>query len=463
MDVRQPSSDDEILLEEIADHLNSSLHISTDDVMKELSSLGVSLSEAIPQLNYAGFSAYSILIPEILAILKTGISLPQPQAIGAAWNIADAVLQIVSGSFQIYSAVTKDTHKSISTGIEGGVNIGSGTQLIVLTALSASLGAIGFAVAFGVATACSMKNTIESARKSLDDDFWIKDSLEILTLSRKKQSEELKARHEQIGKMKKKVGKSLEEQKPQNIDDIAVIEEIKRSNDRAAPDEKLPPETLNLVTDVMLHFIRSRLEESENNIQDLQTEIFARLITDYVKKGNNSYLCKNEVDFSQFTESQQKCLIDFKIGLIQTEPKTKEIRKQNRNERINQANKILKKECKNPSAKGLLTSYDESKKMTKQSKDKCRKETIIKAIDTLYIAMAFAGMVCLCIPGAQPFAPFLIAPAAAYFTAKYSVQIVSAIKSIHSFFKNKKEYHDKEMKNQQQQYPDKTTKVEKKR
>ncbi len=110
------------------------------------------------------------------------------------------------------------------------------------------------------------------------------------------------------------------------------------------------------------------------------------------------------------------------------------------NERKRNVNRELKRELNNEELPKYLKSYENCEAITKQSKKECKRETRLKAIDALYITLAFAGMVCLCIPAAQVFAPFFIIPAAAYFTSKYSVQIVSAVKSIHSFF-SKKENH----------------------
>jgi hypothetical protein len=85
----------------------------------------------------------------------------------------------------------------------------------------------------------------------------------------------------------------------------------------------------------------------------------------------------------------------------------------------------------------------------------CRKEASVKSIDAFYITLAFAGMVCLCIPAAQAFAPFFIAPAATYFTTKYSVQIIKTTQSIYSFFTN----HELRAPNEQNNLPTTTQRL----
>ncbi len=453
----------DIKVNHITEKLTSSKCITTEDVIGELTLLGKNLSNIFKLKNVTGDLVHSIFIPELLAAVKSTLVLPQSpqspqsQAITLASNIAGSALQIVIGSVQCYSALTSDTHQPIYTGIEGVINIAKGAQLIVLLAISISLGAIGCAVAASVAAAFSVKNAIESFRKYLDDDFWIQDSLEVLTLSRKKHRKELFAKQEQINKMYSEIEAAALAKNEEQL----LLDEIYDLNDKAPSDQKLSPETLNFVTGVILRFIKDRLVESDNSIKNLQTDIFARLVTNYVEKGNESYLCNNFLDnndSNQFTKSQQDCLINInynrQLRLKYGQPELKEKRKE-------YVNALLKKEYDKQIAangkppKNFFKSYEECEKATQASKEECKQETILNAIDAFYMIMAAAGTICLCTPGAQVLAAFFIAPAAGYFIAKYSVHIASFVSSVHSFFS--KSNNTKKPEQPEQQEVDKAT------
>jgi hypothetical protein len=91
----------------------------------------------------------------------------------------------------------------------------------------------------------------------------------------------------------------------------------------------------------------------------------------------------------------------------------------------------------------VLLTYQACRKRTEQVKKVIRNETIMTALDTLFLLSAFAGMACLCIPGAQPLAPLFIAPAVGYFTGKYSQQLISASQSVYSFFNSSAVFNKK--------------------
>ncbi len=436
----------------ITEQLTSSEFIKTADVIKELTALGVDLSTATIEVNDAGFSLYSILLPQLLTAIKSTLTLPQPQGIDLSWTIADCVLDIVYGSILINYAVRGLTHTPIATGIEGGMTIASGVQMIVLASISVITNLIAIAVALAITAVFSIYHTIVAARKWLDDDFWFKESLEFLTFSRKMHGDELFAKQEQINEIRNSMEKKKEQVKEeQKKREQEIVDNMIDLNNKAPTDQKLSEGTLNFITDITLRFVKNRLEQSDQDIQDLQTEIFARLVTDYVKKGKESYLYKNKIDTEQFTPSQQFCLNFIKndIEVYNTLPT------QTEQDRAKSVDTILKEECKLSTTKnvkkGIYISYVACEQATQESRAKCKKDTIVKFIDALYMNAASIGMFLASIPGLEFLAPFFIGPAVGYFAAKYSVQITSFASSVHSFFSQSNKTEETEQLEQQQE------------
>lgn len=379
-----------------------------DAIKDELAELTKKVSDAIPQFNYGCFSTYSILIPQILTIIKSGFTLPQPSSIGVTWNILDAAFQIIGGGLQVHSVIKGDTHTPIATGIEGTVNTLSGTQLLILSTISVKLGAIGFAIAFAVAATFSLKNAATSFKKNIDIDYWLEDSLEILALSQASEEKYI----------------------------LELEKNINEANNKATQEYKLDQENLSFLKRMMIQFIQDKRKKSVKEIEILQEDIFARLIVDYVSRGKDSFLCKkkNSQNFAKLTKNQKECLTEI-------------IMKHNEHSFTSNENKQTKREIHNDIANqqletfniGKLTNCNACENRVRKILEKDREETFIKTLDALHFAAACIGMVCLCVPGWQPFAAFFIAPAASYFLVKYSAQLPSSIKSISSFFAKKED------------------------
>lgn len=424
----------------LLDKLTHADSIATEDIIEGLSSLGLALGDAIPQINFVGGTLYTSLIPELLTAIKSTLTLSQPPSIGIAWNGLDALMQFIIGVILLYLAITGKTHTPISMGIDGGINIGSSIQLIVLTILSAPLAAIGFAVAFGVAAIMAIKNTLISFGKCVNEEYWIKDSLEILALSRKNHAEDLREKKEQIERIYSEIEK-LEKEKLERSNFFLHAEDPPLTN-AALANKKPSPEKLNFFTNSALNFIKNRLRDTHQDIQNLQTEIFARLITDYVEN-EESYLRKTKDTsyLEQFTPEQKSCFEELKNHKqIYPEPKNKYERGRNRIVRENFVNEILPKHQNvGPSSTKLFKTYQECHDRTQQSKLDYWQALGMKAIDTLYICMAFVGMVFACIPALHFISPAFTAPAAAYFAGKYGPQTVSAVKSVYGFFSAKED------------------------
>src|SRR5262249_49580282 len=129
----------------------------------------------LPEWNYVGFSTYTLLIPEFLNLISRELATTIPQAhkvVGPAWNYLDAGCSLIVGLCQL---IDTENHRQVTTKIKGGLNIANAAQLVALTATG--FGGPGFAIAFGIAFASSLDDTIRAMRRRYDFIYWLEDSL----------------------------------------------------------------------------------------------------------------------------------------------------------------------------------------------------------------------------------------------------------------------------------------------
>jgi hypothetical protein len=132
------------------------------------------VAEAIPENNYWGLAAYTVIAPEILSHF-TAYALPQPDEIGMSWNYVDAACQGVTGLQQLFD---QTSHRPIVTKTKGLFNLASGIQLMTLTLMgTGALGPIGFAAGAGVSFLMSMDEAIRQMRRLYSPEYFFVDTL----------------------------------------------------------------------------------------------------------------------------------------------------------------------------------------------------------------------------------------------------------------------------------------------
>lgn len=154
--------------------INEQLYENKDNYIKRANQLAWTM----PEISFWIFSSYEIVFPLLLEWLKS-LSIPQHIYIDSAWNIIDGIASIGIGLTQISD---RRTHRSLINKIKGFANIGSGTQLLLLTALAASH-AIPFAFAAAAITdfVLSLDPLLHSLRRLNSFSYWLEDSLAQLT------------------------------------------------------------------------------------------------------------------------------------------------------------------------------------------------------------------------------------------------------------------------------------------
>lgn len=145
-----------------------------DEIVAITKEVAGKLAETIPENNYWAFSAYTLLIPEILSNLTT-YALPQPESISSVWNQFDAVCQGFTGIQQLFD---QKTHRPVMSKMKGVINIASSIQLATLTAIGAtSLGPLAFAAGTGVSLLLSLDESFRQIRRLASPVYFVADSL----------------------------------------------------------------------------------------------------------------------------------------------------------------------------------------------------------------------------------------------------------------------------------------------
>ncbi len=137
-------------------------------MMNELAEEIEDVASLIPEVNFLGFSTYTILLAEVCASIS--VILPQSAMAVDDWGRIDASCMIVSGIGQIMQAKSAP----IANRVKGATSILSGAQLYWL--ISIGLGPIGFASAICVSFIHSLYDTAKTLRRIEDIDYWYKDT-----------------------------------------------------------------------------------------------------------------------------------------------------------------------------------------------------------------------------------------------------------------------------------------------
>jgi|GEM_PF-7061676 len=163
----------EILINKLPNNKPAHSGALKKEILKLAYSASGELAQALPETNYWGLAGYTLIAPEVLKYL-TRFALPQPGAIGIAWNYTDAACQGITGIQQLFDTAT---HRPLVTKTKGIINLASSMQLLVLSSLSTSLGPIGCAAAFGVGFTLSLDETIRHMRRLYSPEYFIVDGL----------------------------------------------------------------------------------------------------------------------------------------------------------------------------------------------------------------------------------------------------------------------------------------------
>lgn len=144
------------------------------EIFEMVNSTAETVAEIIPETNYAGMTASSIILPPLLNHLHS-FALPQSDQASPTWNYVDASLQGLTGLQQLFD---KSTHRPYVTKTKGLFNLASSIQLITLTTLgSAALGPIGLAAATGTAFILSTDEAIRQIRRLWSPEYYFVDTL----------------------------------------------------------------------------------------------------------------------------------------------------------------------------------------------------------------------------------------------------------------------------------------------
>lgn len=142
-----------------------------------LETVSTTVASHLPEYNYWGFSAYTLVLPYIFKEVGN-IVIPQAAATGPVWSYLDSVCAVVVGLNQLRD---KNAHRQVVTKLKGTLNVLSGIQLGVLSGVSfAAFGPAAFAAAFGLGFAMSLDETTRAIRRVSNPNYWLTDSLALL-------------------------------------------------------------------------------------------------------------------------------------------------------------------------------------------------------------------------------------------------------------------------------------------
>ena len=149
---------------------------TTEEAWQQIREFAEEMAEILPENNYWLLSGLTILGPAILSELRhSTILFPQTQVLGPLWNYLDAGCSVMAGLLQL---TDNYHHRQLVNKLKGMVNVGSGAQVIALSAISfATFGAPAFAAAFGVGFALSIDDLVRAGRRKDTLEYWVKDSL----------------------------------------------------------------------------------------------------------------------------------------------------------------------------------------------------------------------------------------------------------------------------------------------
>ncbi|MDF1756877.1 MAG: hypothetical protein P1U74_01040 [Legionellaceae bacterium] len=127
---------------------------------------------------------FCLLLPEV--IKESAATLPHASIIDQSWNCLDGACLVVAGIGQL---VNKSYTPKANT-VKGASNVGSGVQLLWLTAIGS--GPLGFVIGTGVGFAHSVYDTLKTIRRMHEPSYWLEDTNnKLLFLNDKKKTLEL--------------------------------------------------------------------------------------------------------------------------------------------------------------------------------------------------------------------------------------------------------------------------------
>lgn len=130
----------------------------------------------IPEVSLWTFSSYEVLLPFLLAYSRN-TAIPQFNRMDKTWNIIDGVASIGIGVTQF---ADDQTHRPLISKIKGIINICSGTQLLVLTAMASPAIPFAFAAAAIIDFLLSLEPLLHSLYRCYFFSYWLNDSLKQL-------------------------------------------------------------------------------------------------------------------------------------------------------------------------------------------------------------------------------------------------------------------------------------------
>lgn len=356
------------------------LNVAVSEVMAEFGAhvkhYAAKVGDAAPENSYWIFSAYTIILPALLARLFS-TQMPESASTGPAWNYGDAGFAAIVGFSQL---VDSKTHRPHSSKAKGALNIGSAAQSIALTALNyAAFGSPAFAIGMGVSFLISLDETVRAFRRLESFNYWLKDSLA--------QLEKIEKR---ILGLKAKI-KQLEEIKSE-------LKTDHRSTKAVSWALRIKNEELTSLT--------SKKEELEDDISFRVAAVKHKedwQENSKTSKTINKYIGKCNQDFQKTA---------FMVNL-------RAINNCRRGETIqyDSSDSILQSRI---STQLRIAGNVADRKMREAGiKQKCKAELKSSLYTNFILGTAFTGMLLFCIPGMQIAAFSLIALAATMFALKY--------------------------------------------
>jgi hypothetical protein len=148
---------------------DENLYTAYKVAMDEIAANVVAASEIIPQVDYVGFSIYTILLADACKALSN-LALPKENQVINAWGAIDGTCDIVSGVGLLLS----QSSEPIANRAKGVTKLISSGQLFFL--ISLGLGPIGYAVSVGVAFTHSLYDTLKLLRRINEPNYWLEDA-----------------------------------------------------------------------------------------------------------------------------------------------------------------------------------------------------------------------------------------------------------------------------------------------
>jgi hypothetical protein len=356
-----------------------------EEVAKDFST---EFADRLPENNYLGFSFYTIILPAILSEISHTV-LPQPGALGPAWNYLDAACSTITGINQLCD---NQSHRPVATTVKGLVNVASGAQVMALTAVNfALLGGPAFAAAFGAGFLLSLDETVRAFSRKYSFEYWLKDSL---------------AQLEKVESLRETLKKEMHKLTLTMADHQAAGQwALNRKQERLSAMDKTKNE---LEKDILFRVAAKRFEYSER-----------------IAPAESDVLLVDE-DAAIIEKQLNAC-----GGVLQTLKLMKDLRNIN-NWDTQEALVLHRKDLASEVDDASLLSTRQVRE--KQIEKKCSDNVLATVKDSFIWGTAFAGALLMCIPGCQLAGLFVMAAASSMYLVKHAGKIASAVKTGFQYF-----------------------------